>query len=367
MGILTGISIGLPMVTQLLFAGFLAGRPRKKPYLLVGIYLRVLALAGMGYTLSISRSRDPGWLLLTIFFWIGIFSVSGAFAGISYTDILGKVLPRPQRKLFLILKQFIASTGMLASAIAVRYLVIAFPYPDNYTVLFLIASLLLFVAAFGFIMIKENMGHGNRFSGMIATIKAMPGLLKSDTNLTYYVLLINSASLGLTIIPFYVAFSKFLFGLTASRIGNFLLLQFIGMIFSTPIWNQVAKRFKFKGIAFSCILIGAFLPLAAIGLSRYGSGSYQWVFFLSGFIISAARISFEGILLEITTNDNRAVYAGISGTLSLTTAFFPILAGVLIETYGFHAIMALTSPLVMLSIFFLKQINCGTSDDLLQQ
>jgi len=47
-GILTGISIGLPMVTQLLFAGFLAGRARKKPFLLIGIYLRVLALFGMG-------------------------------------------------------------------------------------------------------------------------------------------------------------------------------------------------------------------------------------------------------------------------------------------------------------------------------
>ena len=37
--------IGLPLVAQLLFAGFLHTRPRKKPYLLLGINLRVLALA----------------------------------------------------------------------------------------------------------------------------------------------------------------------------------------------------------------------------------------------------------------------------------------------------------------------------------
>jgi len=29
--------------------------------------------------------------------FFGIFSVSGAFAGISYTDLLGKIFRRPQR------------------------------------------------------------------------------------------------------------------------------------------------------------------------------------------------------------------------------------------------------------------------------
>ncbi len=86
-GMLTAIYIGLPMITQLLFAGFLAGRSRKKPFLLVGIYLRVLALTGMGYTLSISSASDSGRVLFMIFLWIGIFAVSGAFAGISYTDL----------------------------------------------------------------------------------------------------------------------------------------------------------------------------------------------------------------------------------------------------------------------------------------
>ena len=55
-GLLTGVAVGLPLVTQLLFAGFLAGRSRKKPFLLMGIYLRVLSLAGMEYPYSIRTS-----------------------------------------------------------------------------------------------------------------------------------------------------------------------------------------------------------------------------------------------------------------------------------------------------------------------
>jgi MFS family permease len=359
-GMLTAIYIGLPMITQLLFAGFLAGRSRKKPFLLVGIYLRVLALTGMGYTLSISSASDSGRVLFMIFLWIGIFAVSGAFAGISYTDLMGKIFIGDQRKNLLIFKQFISATGMLASAIVVRHLIITFPYPENYTVVFLTASLLLFIAAFGFLMIKEDSVDADQLSGMIAIIKSIPRMLKSDRNLLNYILLINMASLGITIIPFYVVLSKSIYGLGRNQIGNFLLLQFLGMILSSLIWNWVAKRFKFKGIFFGYIIIGSLLPIVVIFFSRYGLETYQWIFFIAGFSISAYSISLQGILLEISNNDNRAIYAGISGTLSLTTAIFPLIAGILIESYGFTLIFTIISPLVMTSLFFLKPIKCST-------
>ena len=325
-GILTGISIGLPMITQLLFAGFLAGRIHKKPFLLTGIYLRVIALAGMGYTLSIAASSDPGRLLFMVFLWIGVFSVSGAFAGVSYTDIMGKAFIGSQRKTFLVFKQFISAAGMLVSAIVVRRMVMAFPYPENYTIIFFTASGLLFIATFGFLMIKEKPADTTDFHSMIRIIKSMPHMLKSDTNLTNYILLINLASLGLTMIPFFVALSKSLFGLDRNQIGNFLLLQFTGMF-----------------------------------LSRYGIGAYQWIFFLAGFSVTAYKIFLDGILLEITTDDNRAIYAGVSGALSLTTAIFPLIAGLLIVTFGYTLIFMIMSPIIIFSAVFLWRIQCGNT------
>ncbi len=362
-GILTGISVGLPMITQLLFAGFLASRPRKKPFLLLGIYLRVITLAGMGYTLSISGTSDPGWLLLLVFFWLSLFSISGAFAGISYTDILGKTLPRSKRGRFLIVKQFISASAMLISAIIVRHIVIAFPYPENYTIIFFVAAVLLFIAAFGFLAIKENAGQTSHISGIVRIIKALPKILKSDPNLRNYIIAINLMSLSLTIIPFYIVLSKTLFTLTPTLIGNFLLMQFLGMILSTFIWNGVVNKFRFKGVALSCALLGGLLPLTALWLSEFGPTIFQWTFFLAGILISADKIAYEGILLEITNDDNRAIYAGISGALSLTTAVFPIAAGVLINITTFDVIFAITSFLVILSMFFIIRLKCPTPVD----
>ena len=359
-GIITAISIGLPMITQLLFAGFLSGRSRKKPFLMIGIYVRVSALVGMGYTLSISGSKDPMQLLMMVFLWIGLFSLSGAFAEISYMDIMGKVLLQSQRKKFLIFKQFISASGMLVSSIVASRLVIQLSYPMNYTTLFFIAAGLLFVAAFGFLMIREEASYIRHNSGMVQIFRSIPRMIRHESNLLNFIGLVNLTSIGITIIPFYMAYAKSVFGLSTNQVGNYLFLLFLGMIISTPLWNWVANRFRYKGIALGCILIGGLLPMVALFVSRSGMAAYKWIFFLAGLSISAAKIYYQGILLEITTNDNRAIFTGIIGTLSLTTAFFPLAAGALIGQFGFKAIFILVSPLTISAYFFLRRIRCRT-------
>jgi hypothetical protein len=52
-------------------------------------------------------------------------------------------------------------------------------------------------------MIKEKPADTPDFYSMLRMIKTLPHMLKSDANLANYILLINSASLGFTIIPFH--------------------------------------------------------------------------------------------------------------------------------------------------------------------
>ena len=41
------------------------------------------------------------------------------------------------------------------------------------------------------------------------------------------------------------------------------------------------------------------------------------------------KIAVEGILLEITTESNRALYSGIFGAFNITISVFPLLIGIL--------------------------------------
>ena len=53
-GLVSAILTGIPLIAQLLFAGFLISKPRKKPYLIFAIYLRIISLAALGFILGSS-------------------------------------------------------------------------------------------------------------------------------------------------------------------------------------------------------------------------------------------------------------------------------------------------------------------------
>lgn len=125
LGILTGIMVGVPLAGQLLFAGFLHTRKRKKPWLLLGIYLRVFALGLLTLIILYGSQSSLPLLLTMLYFSLLIFTVSGAFAGISYLDLVGKSFIGEYRKRFVVKRQAIMSVGTLASALLTRLILSA--------------------------------------------------------------------------------------------------------------------------------------------------------------------------------------------------------------------------------------------------
>lgn len=82
-GMLTAIIIGVPLLARLGFAGYLHGRPRKKPFLMMGIHVRVAALAGAAVTITASQQAGTAVVIGLLYLRMLLFSMSGAFAGIS--------------------------------------------------------------------------------------------------------------------------------------------------------------------------------------------------------------------------------------------------------------------------------------------
>jgi hypothetical protein len=76
-----------------------------------------------------------------------------------------------------------------------------------------------------------------------------------------------------------------------------------------------------------------------------------------GVAISARKIAFDGLLIEITTNSNRALHKGIVGAMSLTTALFPLVAGGLILWLGYAPVFILVSFLVSCAWFIVPGIT----------
>ncbi|MCW8893955.1 MAG: MFS transporter [Deltaproteobacteria bacterium] len=346
-GLLTAIMVGTPIIGQLLFASYLHLQPRKRGFLLLGIGLRVVALAAVAGVLLVAEIFSPQTLIVLVFALMFVFSISGTFAGVSYTDILGKSLAAEQRGQFFVSRQFLTSLAFLISAPASRWILGSFDYPLNYSWMFGLAAGLLLVAAFGFWAIDEPVAApSTEVHSFFEVIKAIPRHLKDDRTLFRYILLVNLTGFGLTLMPFYVAYASQHYGLSGEQVGTYLLVQIVGMILSNFVWAKLVKGFGFRGVIRGCIVCGALLPLLVLLLSGMPLPIFLSVFFLMGVAISARKIAFDGLLIEITTNTNRALYKGIVGATSLTTALFPLIAGTIIYRFGYGPVFLVVSALV---------------------
>jgi MFS family permease len=357
LGFLTAIMLGGSSLFQLVFAAFLSHKALKKNYLLLGINLRVLALFSLSFLFFKSAALSGSLTIILIFLFISIFSFSGSFAGVSYTDILGKAVKERKRLKFFSTRQVINSIGIFSSAVIVRKMIRFFEYPINYSVLFLFAGILLFIATFGFWMLKEPPSNVKEKRGLIEFFRLIPSEIKKNPNLKYYLLIINSLGLGLSILPFVILYAKINFGLSYHLIGNFLFFRTTGMLTAGIILFKYSKRIKYKSLLKISLILGALPPLLSLIFSDQ-QAIYQLIFIVSGIFASSYTISVSGVLLEISTNENRAIYAGISGAGNILTTIFPLFSGFLIALLGYKIVFISVASVVMSSYLFVSKLHC---------
>ncbi len=357
LGILTAIMIGGSKFMQIIFAAFLSHKEKIRNYLFMGVYLRVGALLVLGYLLSFADRMEGKLVIGIILLLMTIFSFAGAFAGIAYNDILGKSIDTGSRKRFFILKQILASTAVLASTLVARKILSVYPYPTNYSILFVLAGIFLFIGSGGFWVIKEKASIVSETLSLRKKSGLFLKALVKDKTLRNYLYAVNSTSIGIAVIPFLIALAKKNFGLTGADIGNYLLLQVTGMILANIVFKFLSKGQGYKGILTIHILSGALLPIAAL-LFQNSPNLFLILFPLSGLVFASKEIAIPGILLGISNDENRAIYTGISGAGSVTSILFPLLAGGMISWIGFVPVFISASLLILSSFIFLTNIEC---------
>jgi MFS family permease len=359
-GTLTAIMIGVPLISQIIFASMLLKKQFKKKFLLLGIYLRVTAFLGVAISISYLKEFTPQLFILIVFFWMALFSVSGAFAGISYNDLLGKIIESNRRKKFFVIKQFTTSVGILISAFVLKKMLIGFSYPDNYKYAFTLAGILLFIGTAGYYFVKERSTIVDvNAIGFKKIIKSIPSQLAQNKNLKHLVIISNLIGLTITITPFYIAYARKLFVLNNELISNFLLYQIIGMIFSNLFWHYLIKRIGFKGMIKISVFLYSIVPVSALILSQLNSaGIFPLLFLLVGAAISANRIAVDGALIEISNDSNRVMFTGIFGSLNIVSVIFPLMISFIIAKFSYQTVFIIFPLITLTAYYFIRKMDC---------
>ncbi|MGC9330723.1 MAG: hypothetical protein ACP5DZ_02465 [Bacteroidales bacterium] len=354
-GLLTAIMIGGSRFSQLFFAPALSGVSRKKPWLLTGINLRIFALLAIAILFFSIDKINPSWIIALIFIIISVFSLSGAFANISFTDILGKSIRDSRRKQFFSLKQIISSAGIFGSAFFVREVLNRHEYPANYSHVFAYAAGFLFLASLGFWAIREFIPK--EFKPVKQKFADIFKELRYDKRLQYYLISINTLGLGYGILPFVLLYARDFRNLDAAFVGNLLIAKTLGLIVAGLWLFYRAKKVRYHNMMKAMIALGVFFPLVAWMFPGY-LFVYMVSFFAGGLFLSLYQIIINGVLLEISSIHNRSMYTGIAGAGSILPVLFPLFGGAIIGWLGFHVFFGLYMAFIMISIIFIHKLNC---------
>jgi MFS family permease len=356
-GILISIMLGGASFTQLFFLPYLQNKTLKKKYLLFGINLRIASLLGLSLLLFLSVSLNEETRIMFIFILVSIFSFSGAFSNISYTDILGKSIDPDSRKSFFSIKQILTGSGVFVSAFFARKVLASHPFPESYTLMLLIAAAFLGFASIGFWRIKETVASGFKITGFTAFFKAVQRELKFNSKLKYYLFFVNTLGICVSIFPFLILFAKENFHINSSDVGSFLVFKVSGVVVTGILLFFLSKRIKYRYLLYSTVLLTLLIPLFVMSLND--SFGFLVIFFIGGIVYSLYTISISGILLEISGTQNRVLYAGIAGAGNVVPMLFPILAGWIINAYGFNTFFVIFMTIISSSLIFIYKLHCS--------
>ncbi len=357
-GIVSAIVIGLPVVTKLFFSSFLSSRETKKPYLLLGIDLRILALISIAITLVWYESFSFITLILLLYLELFVFSVGGAFASLPYVYLLGGFKKETRIKFFT-RRPMISSVGMLLSVFTARYILSKWEYPTQYVILFSLSALSLFIASFGFRMVEEKPVAVTPKVPVLDILKDIPVLFKKDRNFFKFLVYSNIMGAALALVPFYIGYAKHVFTLDSTVLGYVLLVQILGMFVASFIFPKLIKQHGFKGVLKFRIIVHFILPLLAIFIA--GSGSlygYLSIFFLIGFALSARVVSEDAALIELTNEENRVIYTALAGTLNIAIIVVPLILGLLISIVGYPIVFIISAIITLTAFPVLKSLRC---------
>ncbi len=358
-GFLYAIMLGVPFVFNIFFGHYLQSRVFKKPFLLTGVYLRAFSFLGMAVVIYFFAEQAPLMVLLSLFGWIFLFSFSGGFAGVSYADIIGKLVARGERGKLYASKQFASSVAMLVGGLLIAriFSVKGMAYPANYALILLIGCGGLVVASIAFWLIREPASETKtipqeRFRIFLSRV---PAILRNDPAFLRFLIVENMASFSLMMLPFYMIFARETFRLGQEYVGRYLLFQIGGMIFSNLFWGMLSGKQGSKAVVRICILIGGLIPMIAILFQGWGPDSFVVIFVLIGFVMSGRRVGFEPYLLDLAPEEKRTLYLGMNGTLNFSKVLLPVLGGVFIDLFGFHITFLLVTGVMLLAFFLLGE------------
>jgi len=349
-GLIISLTEGAWRAPQLLFANWLASKPRKKIYLtragLIGrpAYL-VLALA-----LALGVSRVPTFAVALFFVLHTTMYLAMSVDNLVWWDVLAKAIPSNRRG------RVLGYSTALRGAISIGVgLLIAHLLGDSgpglstaYTLCFAAAGGCFVLSLLSWLFVAEPAEpvaerrptwpeYGQQLASILRGSSAFRRLLTVRLLSGF-----NGLALG-----FFALFGINHLGFAPSTLGLFAMVQTVSGILAGLWFARVSERSGNHRIVQIATLISFTGPL--VGLVFLVSPEflwrplYGWTFVSIGVFQTAQFVGFASLNVDLAPPGQRSTYVGLFNTLSSLVIIWPAVGGWLLERTSYGALFSLTT------------------------
>ena len=356
-GLIISLTEGAWRLPQLLFANWLACKPRKKPYLTrAGLIARPAYLI-FAIALCLGVWRSPLLGLSAFFVLHTVMYTALGVDTIVWWDVLAKAIPARRRGRILgastVLRGFIA----IGAGVFISFLLgdSGPGFPINYTVSFAAAGtfFLLSLVAWLFVVEPEEPVTRQR-TPWRAYFPQLLTILRDDGALRRLLIVRLLAGFNGFALGFYVLFAIQELGFPTAMIGIFAAVQTVGGILSGVLFGWVSERFGNHRVIQIATAVGMTSPLAALVFLIAEPGAswmplYSWVFVTIGVFMNADFIGFANLNVDLAPPGERSTYVGLFNTISGLVVIWPAIGGWVLERTSYLALFSVTAAMLMIA------------------
>ncbi len=316
-GLLVPIRESGSLLPQIFVAGFIRLKPKRKWVWVAGALIQALAALLLSVCALFTTGTIGGTLVLTA---LVLLSLARGLSSIATKDVLGKTIAKRRRGT---LMGWSGSIAGAATLIAGAVLMLLDEQPGS-----LVVAILLAVAASGWLInalaaarIEEAPGAIEGGENGWDSIKLGLSLLKDDRTFLHFNLaraLLLSSALAL---PYIALLGQNQSGTNLGGLGILIVVSGVAAMVASPVWGKRAdnsSRGVMRDAAIGtaiCCLLGASLAWLPGGWA-HSIWPYAAVYALLVVVHHGVRLGRKTYLIDMATQDNRALYVALSNTLT---------------------------------------------------
>jgi len=345
---------------QLLISNRVERLRHKLPFYAICNAIRMALFFSLLPLIYLAAGSHPTLMLVGFLILFGLGSLLGGGAGLTFTDIVGRILPPRSIGRFYAMR-FLLGAGVMgiSAGFVVTYILgeeRLFPFPRNYLVLFTTAFILMAAGVLAFCLVREPPTKRTaRARSLGQSLAQVPKLLRAEPNFgTMLLSRFLVAGRGLSL-PLYTVLALKVFEVPVAAVGIFLLVkQGTGMV-ANIWWARVSARAGNRAVirlAAGSQLLVALYALALVWLAQPLVAAipgnpgrvalFVPVFVLLGITMHGEVIGYTSFAINVAPEERRPTYIGLMNTTMGIAGLFPALGGVLADLFNFQLVFGLT-------------------------